>query len=332
MLHRSHRMRSLLATTLARPKLFTVQHAKYHTNTSTTVTNAVLKVHFNTGNIDSAFELFNHTKNKNIIIFSIMIDGLFQHKEHVKGKEIFEQMIQQGIQPNETVFNTMIHGYLKNGKSSEALQVYDSMEKYNVTPGVVTFTSIIEYLCNNDLNTGLDLFSQVEKKNAVTYTVVINALIQQQAYKKSTEERFQPETYINDMIKNGITPNAHFISVVLKWAWRHGDVKEENILNDLVKRFNVKPSVGAINATMDELIQQDMIERAWKLFNTSEIKNVTSYNIMLKGCKTIDKVESLLEQMKKEGFTPDEWTRTTLKKKKRELNLYSKLFNLYQSI
>ncbi|KAK3229355.1 hypothetical protein Dsin_001236 [Dipteronia sinensis] len=88
-----------------------------------------------------------------------------------RAKDLMEEMVTKGIDPDVVTYNTLINGYCNNGIVDEALKVKTIMEWKDFEPNVVTYNTISSCLCK------LKLYEEVK-------------------------------TWLFAMIKRGFTPNV----------------------------------------------------------------------------------------------------------------------------
>lgn len=92
-------------------------------------------------------QLLNALKSCNlkliIEIFNCLIDGLCKAGKVDTAWELFENMFQEGPQPNVVTYNIMIHGYSKGGQEDKANNLFQKMEESCCTPNTITYNALL---------------------------------------------------------------------------------------------------------------------------------------------------------------------------------------------
>jgi pentatricopeptide repeat protein len=284
--------------------------------------NALLRAHGNAGNLDEARKMFDNIVYKDAIIYSTMIDILFKNELFSEGAQLFENMNQQRVKPHLATLTTMISNYLKSGMVNEAMKIYEDMEKiYHLAPDTFTNNTILSFLCHQSaFNEGLILFNSMTKKDAATYSILISYIVNNKLHIDSDDQKYNPGKYIRDMIDEGLIPTYSLLRIFAKWAYLDGGDEGKKLLANVLTQFEMKLSVSTYPSILKGLLDLRRFDEAWRLFETLEEKDKYVYGIMINGCienGRDDLVDTLLEQMEKNGIEEDHVMITILEKRKK---------------
>ncbi|GJV46881.1 pentatricopeptide repeat-containing protein [Tanacetum coccineum] len=108
---------------------------------------AMIDMYAKCGSIDSAREIFDQMREKNVITWSTMIAAYGYHGQGQKALELFPMMLKYGIKPNNITFVSLLYACSHSGLVEEGLQVFSQMqEQYLLKPNVKHYTCMVDLL------------------------------------------------------------------------------------------------------------------------------------------------------------------------------------------
>ncbi|GKD07198.1 pentatricopeptide repeat-containing protein [Tanacetum coccineum] len=108
---------------------------------------AMIDMYAKCGSIDSAREIFDQMREKNVITWSTMIAAYGYHGQGQKALELFPMMSKYGIKPNNITFVSLLYACSHSGLVEEGLQVFSQMqEQYLLKPNVKHYTCMVDLL------------------------------------------------------------------------------------------------------------------------------------------------------------------------------------------
>ncbi|KAL5557015.1 hypothetical protein UlMin_039251 [Ulmus minor] len=99
-----------------------------------TICNFLIDFQARCGEISVARKLFDGLKEKNVVPWSVMINGYGLHREGNAALDLFLQMELSGIKPDATTYSTVLSACSHSGLSEEGLKAFNSMTANNITP------------------------------------------------------------------------------------------------------------------------------------------------------------------------------------------------------
>nr|GMC91673.1 pentatricopeptide repeat-containing protein At1g04840 [Ipomoea batatas] len=109
------------------------------------VGNALLDMYAKCGDIESASQVFNGMKVKDIRTWSVMIWGWAIHGCADKAIQCFEMMILSGIRPDEVVFLSVLTACSHAGRVDQGLNIFNSMKvNYCMVPTMKHYAVIVD--------------------------------------------------------------------------------------------------------------------------------------------------------------------------------------------
>ncbi|KAG6661645.1 pentatricopeptide repeat-containing protein At4g21065-like isoform X1 [Carya illinoinensis] len=97
------------------------------------------------GSLDDAWKIFKQTVHPNVVLWTAMITGSALHGQGRKAIWLFEQMVHEGIKPNEVTFVGVLTACSHAGLLEEGSKYFRLMkEVYGIKPGVEHFTCMVD--------------------------------------------------------------------------------------------------------------------------------------------------------------------------------------------
>ncbi|KAF2304491.1 hypothetical protein GH714_032073 [Hevea brasiliensis] len=75
--------------------------------------------------------------------YSILAKGYVRAQEPEKAEELLTTMIKSGFHPNVVIFTTVTSGWCSAGRMEDAIRVFDKMCEYGISPNLKTFETLI---------------------------------------------------------------------------------------------------------------------------------------------------------------------------------------------
>ncbi|GAB4833366.1 hypothetical protein Ancab_031609 [Ancistrocladus abbreviatus] len=108
---------------------------------------ALIDMYSKCGSVDSAREIFEMMREKNVITWSAMIAAYGYHGLGQKALDLFPLMLRNGILPNDITFLSLLHACSHAGLVEEGLIIFYLMQdNYFVRPNVKHYTCVVDLL------------------------------------------------------------------------------------------------------------------------------------------------------------------------------------------
>ena len=100
--------------------------------------------------MDEAMDLLKNMKKNgvhpNMIIYNILIRGLWNVGKHEEAVNVFSFVVAKGLRQDVCLYNVMIKGLCKNGLLTDANELFEKMDGIRCSPNEFTFYIIIQAL------------------------------------------------------------------------------------------------------------------------------------------------------------------------------------------
>ncbi|XP_059652108.1 pentatricopeptide repeat-containing protein At1g14470 [Cornus florida] len=288
--------------------------------------------------MESARRYFNNMPEKSVVSWNAMLSGYAQNGFAEEAIVLFREMINSGLQPDETTWVTVIsscssHGdpclaeslvkmldekcirsncfvktalldmYAKCGDIASAREIFD---KLGVRRNSVTWNAMISaYARVGDLTSARELFDKMPERNAVSWNSMIAG------YAQNGQSAMAIELFKEMIATKGSKPDEVTMVSVISACGHLGALELGNWVVNFVTENQIKLSVAGYNSLIFMYSKCGSMKDATKLFQEMEARNVISYNTMITGFAAYGhgaKAVELMWKMQEEGIEPDRIT------------------------
>ncbi|KAJ7542131.1 hypothetical protein O6H91_10G091000 [Diphasiastrum complanatum] len=259
------------------------------------------------GCTDDARELFNNMSERNVVSWSAMIAGYAQNGLGKEALALYEQMKQEGVQPDIVTFTCVLSACASLAALEQGKQLHSDIIKRGFQSDVIVGSTLIDmYAKCGCIEDARELFNYMSERNVVSWSAMIAGYAQNGLGKEAL-------ALYEQMKQEGVQPDIVTFTCVLSACASLAALEQGKQLHfDIIKRgFHSNVIVG--NTLVDMYAKCGCIEDARELFNYMSERNVVSWSAMIAGYAQNGlgkEALALYEQMKQEGVQPDNVTFT----------------------
>jgi pentatricopeptide repeat protein len=219
--------------------------------------------------------VFDRVLDKDVVLFTALIVGYNQHGLDDEALEVFEEMVDRGIKPNEyTLASVLVScgnlGDLVNGKSIHGLVVKSGLESV-----VASQTSLLTmYSKCSKVEDSIKVFNQLAYASHVTWTSFIVGLVQ-----NGREE--VAVSVFREMIRCSITPNHFTLSSILHACSSLAMLEVGEQIHAVTMKLGVDGNKYADAALIHLYGKCGNVEKARSVFDSLNELDVVSINSMI---------------------------------------------------
>ncbi|VFQ75468.1 unnamed protein product [Cuscuta campestris] len=127
---------------------------------------ALIDMHSKCGSLESACEVFEQMKEKNVFSYSSMILGFAMHGHASSALHLFRRMLRTDVKPNDVTFLGVLLACSYSGLVEQAKHFFHLMEnKYGIKPEVNHYACLVDVLGRaGELQQALDLIHEMPIK------------------------------------------------------------------------------------------------------------------------------------------------------------------------
>ncbi|VVB09833.1 unnamed protein product [Arabis nemorensis] len=114
---------------------------------------AIVDMYAKCGYMETALEIFNGIRSKNVYTWNALLTGLAIHGHGHESLIRFEEMVKLGFKPNEVTFLAVLNACCHTGLVDEGRRYFHKMKtrEYNLSPKLEHYGCLIDLLCRAGL-------------------------------------------------------------------------------------------------------------------------------------------------------------------------------------
>ncbi|XP_057855760.2 pentatricopeptide repeat-containing protein At5g04780, mitochondrial [Cryptomeria japonica] len=139
---------------------------------------ALVDMYAKCGSIDDAYNVFDRMPERNVVAWNAMIKGYAQHGRGNETIQLFEQMQEALMKPNEITFICVLSACSHAGLVNEGRLYFDSMVRnYGITPNIRHYACMVDLLARGGhLQEAEDLINKMPfEPNAAIWGAILGA-------------------------------------------------------------------------------------------------------------------------------------------------------------
>jgi pentatricopeptide repeat protein len=122
-------------------------HLEHRPSLSMVTGNALVSMYAKCGDVESAMEIFNKMKERDVWTWNSIIGGLALHGQAVQSVQFFNKMLEERIHPNEISFICVLSACSHAGLVQDGQRYFSLMkDDYGIDPNVKHYSCIVDML------------------------------------------------------------------------------------------------------------------------------------------------------------------------------------------
>ncbi|XP_039143045.1 pentatricopeptide repeat-containing protein At4g21065-like isoform X2 [Dioscorea cayenensis subsp. rotundata] len=132
---------------LDRGKLVHAYIEKLGIGSGVVLVTALVDMYAKCGEIDEAYTLFSDTTKRDVCMWNAMLSGLAMHGHGNEVIELFSQMQEEGVKPNDVTLIALLHACSHSGLVEKGKEFFDRMEReFRLVPKVEHYGCMVDLL------------------------------------------------------------------------------------------------------------------------------------------------------------------------------------------
>ena len=212
---------------------------------------------------DHARKLFDGISQRDLILYTTMVDGLMRNGNHTEALEFFSMMRSSGIRPNSASWNAVISGFSRDGLESEALLHLRQMQTDDIFPDQATLCIILPLLAKSAmaLRYGAAVHGYAVRKNFFQDLFVTSALLDM--YAKNGHLTLAGRLFENSAEKDTGLWNSMILALAL-----HGYGDRALLLLDQLLTSGAKPNQITFTAALSACNHSGLVDEGFRIFRS----------------------------------------------------------------
>lgn len=258
------------------------------------------------GYLDDARQLFDEMPVRDVVSWNAMIAGYAQSGRYEEALAIFQKIREENFVPNESTMVTVLSACAHMGSLELGNWVCSLIEGHGLGSNLHVTNALIDmYSKCGDLIKARDLFESVEKRDVISWNVMIGGYTHTSDYKEALmlfRQMLQSNIEPNDVTFLSVLPACAYLGALDLGKWIHAYIDKNH------QKLN---NVSLWTSLIDMYAKCGNIKAAEQVFDGMGYKTLASWNAIISGLAMhgkADKALSLFSRMIGEGLQPDDIT------------------------
>ncbi len=267
--------------------------------------NSLVDMYAKCGSIEDAWRVFNKMPSRDVVTWTAMILGHVKCRKGQKALELFQQMQQEGVQPNTVTFVGVINACASVVALEDGRCVNQQIVKCGWESDVFVGSSLVDmYVKCGSMEDAWRVFNKMPSRNVVTWTAMISGHVNCGQGQKALE-------LFRQMQQEGVRPDSVTFVGVLNACASVVALEEGKCVHQQIVECGWDSDVFVANSLIDMYAKCGSMEDAWSVFNKMPSRDVVTWTTILGGCAMHGHGKEALkhfEQMREEGVQPNDIT------------------------
>ena len=269
------------------------------------ISTALVDMYSKCGSVGTARLIFDRMKQRTVVSWNSMIHGYVQSGDPEEAMEIFQKMLDEGVEPTNVTVMEALHACADLGDLEQGKFVHKLVDELKLGYDVSVKNSLISmYSKCKRVDLAAKVFEGLQGKTIVSW----NAMILGYAQNGRVNEALN---HFCEMQSQNIKPDSFTLVSVIPALAELSVTRQAKWMHGLVIRNCLDKNVFVMTALVDMYAKCGAIRTARKIFDTMEERHVTTWNAMIDGYGTHglgkDAVE-LFNDMQKGTIKPNDIT------------------------
>lgn len=258
------------------------------------------------GYLDDARQLFDEMPVRDVVSWNAMIAGYAQSGRYEEALAIFQKIREENFVPNESTMVTVLSACAHMGSLELGNWVCSWVEGHGLGSNLHVTNALIDmYSKCGGLVKARDLFESIEKRDVISWNVMIGGYTHTSDYKEALmlfRQMLQSNIEPNDVTFLSVLPACAYLGALDLGKWIHAYIDKNH------QKLN---NVSLWTSLIDMYAKCGNIKAAEQVFDGMGYKTLASWNAMISGLAMhgkADKALSLFSRMIGEGLQPDDIT------------------------
>ncbi|KAK6946287.1 Pentatricopeptide repeat [Dillenia turbinata] len=248
------------------------------------------------GDLGCACNVFGKMSEKDVVSWTSMIDGFVNNDKPIEALRLFEEMLSNGIEPNDATFVSVLRASADTGALSVGQSVHSMVEEREIGLKANVSTALIDmYVKCGCIDSAKDVFHKIENKDVFTWTAIISGLASHGHCKDAIK-------FFHQMELQNVKPDERTVTAILSACRNAGWVHEGlSYFWRMKSKYGIRPTIHHYGCIVDLYGRAGHLDEAEAFINKMTIKpDVVLWRSLIWACKIhgdTDRAERLMKQV-----------------------------------
>lgn len=255
---------------------------------------ALIDMYAKCGQIDTARELFDEMRERDVVAWSAMISGYTQSDRCKDALTLFREMQMTKVEPNEVTMVSVLSSCAVLGAFEMGKWVHSFIRRKRMKLTITLGTALMDFYAKcGSVEDSLEVFERMPQRNVPSWTVIIQGLA-------SNGRGRDALNIFSKMLDLNIKPNAITFIGALSACSHAGLVDEGRRLFDSMSTdHGIKPRIEHYGCMVDMLGRAGLIDEAYQFIKTMPVQpNAIIWRTLLASCRVHKNVKIGEESLK----------------------------------
>lgn len=244
------------------------------------VGNNLVDMYVKCGSLDAARDVFRDMKHRDALSWKAIIGGYVQNGREVEAIELFQQMQQDGVEPDRKTLGGLVKACSSLAALDQGKQLHNLIIQRGLSTDVMLGNTLVHmYGTCNRVDEAQKVFSELREKTVVSWTAMVGGLARN-GHGQEAIALFQ------QMQQEGkVTPNAVTYVNVLKACASVGALQQGKAIHEQVvqRGGGLESNAFVANVLMNMYFRCGCVSEAQRVFDKLLKRDVMSWSVMIGG-------------------------------------------------
>lgn len=267
------------------------------------VWNLMIRGYCRTGNVDMGYTLFRKMKERSVVSWNTMLSCLARSGRDGEALKLFYEMRDSSFVLDEATVVTMLPVCARLGEDNIGQWIHSYAKSSKLYQKHVSVgNALVDFYCKRGLlDAAFKVFDEMPLNNVVSWNTMISGL----AFNGNGEKGL---ALFDEMIKNGLNPNESTYIGVLTCCVHSGLVQRgRDLFGSMVSNHQIEPRLEHYGCMVDLLGRCGSVKEAYDLVKSMPMKpNGALWGALLSSCRNHGDLE-VAEVVVKELMVLEPW-------------------------
>ncbi|CAJ1967571.1 unnamed protein product [Sphenostylis stenocarpa] len=273
----------------------------------TSLRNAIITMYGQHRMVEEAERLFAELDERSLISWSALLSVFVKNGHADKAFDFFFNMIQIGVPLDSGCFSTVLDGCSEWNNLKFGVQIHGLIIKLGHVSDVNSGTALVDFYAKcGSLQSAREIFDRLRNKTIASF----NAILVGYLNSKVRDDEEDPMGFFSKLRFNGVKPDCITFSRLLCLSANQACLVTGKSLHAYSIKVGLEDDTAVGNAVITMYAKCGTVQDAYQIFSSTNRDCVTwnaiisAYALHGEGNKAL----LLFEEMKEQGFAPDEIT------------------------